>query len=65
MICSSCQKNIPEESRYCMYCGVFLLGEQKENPAGDDDWDNRVLCSDGNCTGIIEDGRCTQCGLPG
>ena len=29
------------------------------------DWDNRVLCSDGNCIGVIgSDGRCKECGLP-
>ena len=33
--------------------------------AGDDDWDNRVLCSDGNCIGVIgADGRCKECGKP-
>jgi len=27
------------------------------------DWDNRVLCSDGNCIGVIgSDGRCKECG---
>lgn len=31
----------------------------------DNDWDQRMLCSDGNCIGIIgADGRCTVCGLP-
>jgi hypothetical protein len=31
---------------------------------GDDELDleNRVLCPDGTCTGIIVDGRCTECG---
>ncbi len=30
-----------------------------------DDWDNRVLCSDGGCIGVIgPDGRCKECGLP-
>jgi hypothetical protein len=29
----------------------------------DIDWDNRVLCSDGNCIGIIgPDGNCKECG---
>jgi hypothetical protein len=29
----------------------------------DDEWDRRVLCSDGNCIGIIgADGRCKTCG---
>lgn len=31
----------------------------------DKDWDRRVLCSDGNCIGVIgPDGRCKVCGLP-
>lgn len=29
------------------------------------DWENRVLCSDGNCIGVIGwDGRCKECGRP-
>jgi hypothetical protein len=36
----------------------------EELPA-DDDWQNRVLCSDGNCIGVIgPDGRCKECGKP-
>lgn len=31
----------------------------------DDEWDRRILCSDGNCIGIIgADGRCRACGKP-
>jgi hypothetical protein len=31
----------------------------------DDDWDNRILCRDGNCIGVIgPDGRCKECGTP-
>ena len=31
----------------------------------DDDWENRVLCSDGNCIGVIgPDGKCKECGKP-
>ena len=31
----------------------------------DDEWENRVLCSDGNCIGIIgPDGKCKECGKP-
>ncbi|KQC09202.1 MAG: hypothetical protein APR62_00015 [Smithella sp. SDB] len=30
-----------------------------------DDWDKRVLCSDGSCIGIIgPDGKCKECGKP-
>jgi hypothetical protein len=29
------------------------------------DWQDRVLCSDGNCIGVIgPDGRCKECGKP-
>ena len=31
----------------------------------DIEWDNRILCSDGNCIGVIgPDGRCKECGKP-
>jgi hypothetical protein len=31
----------------------------------DSEWDQRILCSDGNCIGIIgADGRCKACGMP-
>jgi len=31
----------------------------------DDEWGNRVLCSDGNCIGVIgTDGKCKECGKP-
>ena len=34
-------------------------------PQKDMDWENRVLCSDGNCIGIIGlDGRCKECSKP-
>jgi len=35
------------------------------SPSDESDWDRRVLCSDGNCIGVIgPDGRCTECGKP-
>jgi len=54
-----------------MYCGSVLgleeaAGEEPRPVYADDDedldLDNRVLCPDGSCTGIIVDGRCTECG---
>jgi hypothetical protein len=31
----------------------------------DSEWENRILCSDGNCIGVIgPDGRCKECGKP-
>ena len=32
----------------------------------DDQWEDRVSCSDGNCIGVIgSDGKCKECGKPG
>ena len=32
----------------------------------DEEWENRQLCSDGNCIGVIgPDGKCKECGRPG
>jgi hypothetical protein len=49
-----------------MICGVSLEEISAEPIEEDDDFDleNRILCSDGTCTGIIIDGRCTECGKP-
>lgn len=36
-----------------------------EKAEQDDDWDKRVLCSDGSCIGVIgADGKCRECGKP-
>ena len=36
-----------------------------EDTIDDDDWDKRVLCSDGACIGVIgPDGKCKECGKP-
>jgi len=37
--------------------------KQEEIANNSNDWNNRVLCSDGNCIGIIgSNGRCKECG---
>jgi hypothetical protein len=41
--------------------------ERPEKPAEvqPDDWENRTLCSDEGCIGVIgPDGRCKECGKP-
>jgi DNA-directed RNA polymerase subunit RPC12/RpoP len=64
--CPACGAHVPDDSRYCMDCGASLAEkpqeevEQEESPELDD----RILCPDGNCTGIIVDGRCSECGHP-
>ena len=47
------------------------MSEERSEPAeaeaapDDNDWDRRILCSDGNCIGVIgPDGRCKECGKP-
>ena len=41
------------------------LDDIEENDVDDDDWENRTLCSDESCIGVIgPDGRCKECGRP-
>ena len=38
---------------------------ENDDSIRDSDWQDRVLCSDGNCIGVIgPDGRCKECGKP-
>ena len=38
-------------------------GDEQGTYRSDTDWDNRTLCSDGNCIGVIgPDGHCKECG---
>ena len=44
---------------------LFESNEDKEKIRSDDDWENRILCKDENCIGVIgPDGRCKECGKP-
>jgi hypothetical protein len=37
-----------------------------EDSIADEEWQQRVLCSDGACIGVIgPDGKCKECGKPG
>lgn len=67
--CPGCRETIPEESRYCLYCGRTLKEDSlvEENlvsaeEADEFDLESRVPCSDGRCIGIIIDGKCNICG---
>jgi hypothetical protein len=38
---------------------------KEEETLRDDDWENRILCSDDSCIGVVgPDGRCKECGKP-
>ena len=65
--CPQCETSVPEGAKYCMECGRFINAVTALDDDGDHgdnsfDFEDRVLCSDGICTGIIVDGRCTECG---
>jgi len=49
-----------------MACGVSFKEEagRVSDPEEGLDLENRILCPDGNCTGIIVDGKCSECGKP-
>lgn len=66
-MCPECGASVPGESRYCMACGASF--EEKSGGGEKDadeglDLDSRILCPDGTCTGIIIDGKCSECGKP-
>lgn len=52
----------------CSYSAIIEEGnmaKKRGKTQADTDWENRALCSDGNCIGIIgADGVCKECGKP-
>ncbi len=41
------------------------LTEEDDDDDGDPEWENRALCVDESCIGVIgPDGRCKECGKP-
>jgi len=66
--CPHCPTINPEHAKYCMACGARMseTGPIAEEVGSAYDPEERILCPDGTCTGIIENGRCTECGtVPG
>ena len=66
--CSSCGSEVLGESLFCHRCGIRLDSPQTDpTPQGQEDdgidFSKRILCSDGNCIGVInEKGFCKVCG---
>jgi hypothetical protein len=59
-VCPECKGEIPEESRYCCWCGNPVKKGKVEL-----DLSERVPCSDGSCIGTVnESGVCNICGKP-
>lgn len=66
--CPTCAETIKLQALKCRFCGeVFDQAEVDRfiTSRNEDQFANRVLCSDGNCIGVIgPDGRCKECGKP-
>ena len=72
LTCGECgAENLPN-ARFCSFCGRQFPEEtpaekKSKKKSRDDPYDleNRILCSDDTCIGIInEQGVCTECGRP-
>ena len=64
--CPHCGAGVLEESLFCHRCGRALETAAPPSSAGEEeDFSKRILCSDGNCIGVInEQGVCKVCGKP-
>ena len=63
--CPECLEETPTFGRFCCHCGVRLSDESQDLDDSPDDFSSRILCSDGNCIGVInKDGVCSECGKP-
>jgi hypothetical protein len=49
-----------------MGCGEPFENDREEEIDRENGFDleDRILCPDGTCTGIIIDGKCSECGKP-
>jgi hypothetical protein len=64
VLCKNCNEEILKLGSYCYICGSKFEKDGGETEESDIDLDNRILCSDGTCIGIVENGFCKLCGKP-
>ena len=65
--CNHCGNVITKLGPFCYLCGQKFVEAEPALPKAEDeqvDFDDRVLCSDGACIGVVEKGVCKECGKP-
>ena len=65
MFCSKCGRQIEQSDSFCSNCGNILVERESAAEEQSVDFSKRILCSDGNCIGVIgADGLCKECKRP-
>ena len=69
IVCAHCGLTILKLGPYCYNCGKTIENELKvidtnEVNTSEIDFSSRILCSDGTCIGVVENGVCRVCGKP-
>ena len=67
--CKECGKayegKVPDDHAGRIFDKAASVAKRENDIQSDDDWDNRILCSDESCIGVIgSDGKCKECGKP-
>jgi len=64
IFCDNCNKEILKLGSYCYVCGSKFEKGREETEESGIDLEHRILCSDGTCIGVVENGFCKLCGKP-
>lgn len=67
IVCADCGQTILKLGPYCYNCGKTIdsglkVVEENGDGPGEIDFSSRILCSDGACIGVVENGVCKTCG---
>ncbi|MCX8022362.1 MAG: hypothetical protein N2745_06270 [Syntrophorhabdaceae bacterium] len=64
LFCKKCNNDVLRLGPFCYFCGSPLMDSTVESEDDGIDFENRILCSDGTCIGVVENGVCKVCGKP-